>query len=56
MDHNEDEEWGGVHHEGQDRGNPGEKPSKPTGEEIRAIKDASDLFRSNTFKLQVRFL
>ncbi|KAJ4474074.1 Nrap protein [Lentinula edodes] len=53
MDHNEEEEWGGVHHEGQDRGHSGEKPSKLTGEEIRAIKDASDLFRSNTFKLQI---
>lgn len=34
---------------------PGTKPSKPpTGEELRTIKDASSLFRSNSFKLQVR--
>lgn len=25
----------------------------PTGEELREIKDATDLFRSNSFKLQV---
>ena len=25
----------------------------PTGEELRAIKDATDLYRSNSFKLQV---
>jgi U3 small nucleolar RNA-associated protein 22 len=30
------------------------KPFKPpTGEELRTIKDASSLFRSNSFKLQV---
>jgi len=28
----------------------------PTGEELRAIKDASDLFKSSSFKLQVCFL
>jgi len=30
------------------------KPTKPpTGEELRVIKDATDLFKSNSFKLQV---
>ncbi|KAG6918794.1 hypothetical protein DXG01_011546 [Tephrocybe rancida] len=33
---------------------PGTKPKKPpTGEELRAIKDARDLFRSSSFKLQI---
>ena len=32
----------------------GTKPIKPpTGHELRAIKDATDLFKSNSFKLQV---
>ncbi|KAJ3972203.1 Nrap protein [Lentinula raphanica] len=51
-DNSEGEEWGGVSHDnGIDH--PGQKSTKRTGEEIRAIKDASDLFRSNTFKLQI---
>ncbi|KAG6888045.1 hypothetical protein C0995_010906 [Termitomyces sp. Mi166 len=33
---------------------PGTKPKKPpTGEELRVIKDATDLYRSNSFKLQI---
>ena len=28
----------------------------PTGEELRAIKDATDLYRSSSFKLQVCWL
>lgn len=33
----------------------GTKPKKPpTGEELRDIKDAADLYRSSSFKLQVR--
>ena len=50
-------EWGGV--TGGQAGieeehRPGTKPKKPpTGEELRAIKDAADLFRSGSFKLQV---
>ena len=32
-------------------GKKGRKP--PTGEELRAIKDAADLFQSSSFKLQV---
>ena len=32
----------------------GGKPKKaPTGSEVRAIKDAAELFRSSSFKLQV---
>lgn len=32
----------------------GTKPKKPpTGHELRAIKDATDLFKSSSFKLQV---
>ncbi|KAJ4474430.1 Nrap protein [Lentinula aciculospora] len=56
MDNGEEEElegeWEGVAH----LRSSGEKSSKPTGEEIRVIKDASDLFRSNTFKLQIEAL
>jgi U3 small nucleolar RNA-associated protein 22 len=50
------EEWGGVKEE------TGRKPAKgkvshgpPTGEELRDIRDATDLYRSGSFKLQVRF-
>jgi U3 small nucleolar RNA-associated protein 22 len=54
----EDEEWGGIAQEGQTTATvdiaPGGKPKKPpTGEELRVINDAKDLFRSSTFKLQV---
>ncbi|KAG5642940.1 hypothetical protein DXG03_001857 [Asterophora parasitica] len=54
----EDEgEWGGL--QGNDQAavdglQPGTKPKKPpTGEELRVIKDATDLFRSSSFKLQI---
>lgn len=58
----DDEEWGGmdvdVEVKDQSKGEghqPGTKPKKPpTGEELRTIKDATDLFRSSSFKLQVR--
>ncbi|CAA7262477.1 unnamed protein product [Cyclocybe aegerita] len=53
-----EEEWGGI--EGSQAAaveitpHPGTKPKKPpTGEELRAIKDASDLFKSSSFKLQI---
>ena len=50
-------EWGGVTGEQaeiEEEHRPGTKPKKPpTGEELRAIKDAADLFRSGSFKLQV---
>ncbi|KAJ7454829.1 Nrap protein [Mycena latifolia] len=60
-DEDEDnEEWGGIAPvQGQAAGNvessnPGTKPKKPpTGEELRVINDAKDLFRSSTFKLQI---
>ncbi|KAJ3576829.1 hypothetical protein NP233_g152 [Leucocoprinus birnbaumii] len=54
----EGEEWGGTgvsvsltshnHEEGH-----GKLGKPPTGEELRVIKDAADLFRSNSFKLQI---
>ena len=54
----EEGEWGGIDGESgapeRECGEPGTKPKKPpTGEELRAIKDATDLFRSSSFKLQV---
>lgn len=57
----DDEEWGGISSPVKDdsasAGRPGTKPKKPpTGEELRAIKDATDLFRSSSFKLQVCYL
>ncbi|GLB41186.1 putative U3 small nucleolar RNA-associated protein 22 [Lyophyllum shimeji] len=48
-------EWNGVEDQaiGGDH-QPGTKPKKPpTGEELRVIKDATDLFRSSSFKLQI---
>ncbi|KAF8965448.1 Nrap protein [Flammula alnicola] len=52
------QEWGGIEGakevflaEGQHSGTKPKKP--PTGEELRAIKDASDLFKSSSFKLQI---
>ena len=55
----DEEEWGGIDGEKinapeREGHEPGTKPKKPpTGEELRAIKDATDLFRSSSFKLQV---
>jgi U3 small nucleolar RNA-associated protein 22 len=53
------EEWGGVEAEGSamqvDQRPAGSKPVKPpTAEEMRAIREATDLYRSSSFKLQVR--
>lgn len=55
----EGEEWAGIEgtttvsQENYEQG--GGKPNKPPiGEELRVIKDAADLFRSSSFKLQVR--
>ncbi|KAJ7510322.1 Nrap protein [Mycena galericulata] len=56
----DDEEWGGIA-PAQDKASviventhSGTKPKKPpTGEELRVINDAKDLFRSSTFKLQI---
>lgn len=56
----DDEEWGGMDVDMKDQSmgeghQPGTKPKKPpTGEELRTIKDATELFRSSSFKLQVR--
>lgn len=50
-------EWGGLDDNEEAAGDGyqhGTKPRKPpTGEELRVIKDATDLFRSSSFKLQV---
>ncbi|EAU86967.1 pre-rRNA processing protein Utp22 [Coprinopsis cinerea okayama7 len=55
----EEEEWGGVEG-GDDEVKPREpldtssKPKKPpTAEEMRAIREATDLYRSSSFKLQI---
>lgn len=58
MDEGEDgEEWKGIGSNAEtlpDEHFTGKKSNKPpTGEELRAIKDASDLFKSGSFKLQV---
>jgi U3 small nucleolar RNA-associated protein 22 len=57
MEGDDEEEWGGVtggQAEIEEEHRPGTKPKKPpTGEGLRAIKDAADLFRSGSFKLQV---
>ncbi|TFY65726.1 hypothetical protein EVG20_g5372 [Dentipellis fragilis] len=54
----EDEEWGGIDAveevEGKENHRAGGKPKKPpTGEEVRSIKEATELFRSSSFKLQI---
>ncbi|TFY82387.1 hypothetical protein EWM64_g1615, partial [Hericium alpestre] len=54
----EDEEWGGIGESDeavdQKAKHGGGKPKKPpTGEEVREIKEATDLFRSSSFKLQI---
>ncbi|KAF7800159.1 hypothetical protein EIP86_011405 [Pleurotus ostreatoroseus] len=56
----EDDEWAGLNgaNETEDaeasESRPGTKPKKPpTGEELRNIKDATDLYRSSSFKLQI---
>lgn len=50
-------EWGGISAEisvVEQQQRSSTKPKKPpTGEELRVIKDATDLFRSSSFKLQV---
>ncbi|KAF7330353.1 Mannose-6-phosphate isomerase [Mycena venus] len=56
----DDEEWGGIAPtQGQtatpaENSGPGTKPKlPPTGEELRVINDAKNLFKSSTFKLQI---
>ena len=54
-----EEEWGGLGDEDEPASTAHNKPSSskskkpPTGEELRAIRDATDLYRSSSFKLQV---
>ena len=56
----DEEEWAGVNGASgepvdEDEKRNGTKPKKPpTGEELRNIKDATELYRSSSFKLQVR--
>jgi U3 small nucleolar RNA-associated protein 22 len=53
----EEEEWGGVNEEMDvDTHEHGKPKRPPTGEELREMKDASELFQSSSFKLQVREL
>lgn len=55
----DEDEWGEIsplptEQTGAEVHGPGTKPQKPpTGEELRVIKDATDLFRSSSFKLQI---
>jgi len=56
-----DEEWGGINGAtpnaaSQERYAGPMSKKLPAGEELRAIKDASDLFKSSSFKFQARFL
>ena len=53
---NEEEEWGGIGG-GGDIGPPppSGKPVKvPAGHQLREMKEASELYKSSAFKLQVR--
>ncbi len=55
---NEEEEWAGIEnitvvHQGNFNEGKGKPNRPPVGEELRVIKDAADLFRSSSFKLQV---
>lgn len=54
----EEGEWGGIGAapslpQESLGGGSGKRNKPPTGEELRDIKDAADLFKSNSFKLQV---
>lgn len=55
--HGSQDEWGGISNQPVEGGGSDDhiKTTKkpPTAEELRAIKDASDLFKSSSFKLQV---
>ncbi|EKM53178.1 uncharacterized protein PHACADRAFT_259351 [Phanerochaete carnosa HHB-10118-sp] len=60
-DEEDGEEWGGINssngavQDSEGDKHTGTKPKKPpTGEELRDIKDATNLYRSSSFKLQVR--
>ncbi|KAI0266446.1 pre-rRNA processing protein Utp22 [Gloeopeniophorella convolvens] len=52
------EEWGGIGANGDERTVPGQPSTgkvhkPPTGDEVRAIKEAQELFMSSSFKLQI---
>ncbi|EKM77700.1 hypothetical protein AGABI1DRAFT_61282 [Agaricus bisporus var. burnettii JB137-S8] len=54
----EEGEWGGIGAapslpQESLEGGSGKRNKPPTGEELRDIKDAADLFKSNSFKLQI---
>lgn len=53
-----EEQWAGLGGEAATAGSAGEHPGThknqpPKGQELRNIKDASELYRSTSFKLQV---
>ncbi|KAK0482507.1 Nrap protein [Armillaria novae-zelandiae] len=51
-----DEEWGGVESTGATEGghtSKGKPKKPPTGVEVREMKEAADLFKSTSFKLQI---
>ena len=63
LDEEEEGSWGGL--DGTDDGKAVEIPNDrhgttskkpPTGEELRTIKDAADLYMSSSFKLQVSLI
>ncbi|KAL0578598.1 U3 snoRNP protein [Marasmius crinis-equi] len=50
----EGEEWGGVGESDQEALlDENKEHRKPSGEDIRVMKDASELFKSNSFKMQI---
>ncbi|KAF9270066.1 Nrap protein [Marasmius fiardii PR-910] len=51
-----EEEWGGIEVTSNEELDQNSKTHKPNGEEIRNMKDASELFKSNSFKLQIDVL
>ncbi|KAG7099051.1 hypothetical protein E1B28_000926 [Marasmius oreades] len=48
-----EEEWGGIEIPSNETPEQEPKTHKLSGEEIRNMKDASELFKSNSFKLQI---
>ncbi len=54
-DDEKDEEWGGIEPTGATEGghtSKGKPKKPPTGVEVRGMKEAADLFKSTSFKLQ----
>jgi hypothetical protein len=56
VDDGEEEEWGGIGGDGEAESPPssGKLVKVPTGHELREMKEASELYKSSAFKLQVR--